>query len=439
MKRARVLSEQEAEQKSKPFYWWLLVVIFFEYARPASYFPPLGLVPLNSLLPLMLLVAVMFAPGMRPWNSIFSDRFSKWPFILVGVVLVSMFWATVMTYSYVVFERILGYLFLCIMITRIVTTRERIHGVFITLAVAHLFLLLMNPAVVLNPDTRHYVAGATFLGDGNDFSLSLCIILGMALSLLFSRKSKWSKLLCWALVGVVMLSIVGTQSRGATLGMAAVFGYLWWLSPRKAVGVVAILVAATGVLMYAPAVYFERLGTLSAPTEDGSAEGRLQAWTAGARMAADNVLGVGAGNFPNNFPKYRSADAPVRWMTAHSMYFLILGELGILGLLMLFKLVFGNFRANGQLRQRLRKMPDPPVNMAGDITLLNTFNAAILGFAVAGTFLSVTYYPHIFVLGGLGIALRRLIAEEAGLPVEATRTAARGRTAKRSGELVLVT
>jgi putative inorganic carbon (HCO3(-)) transporter len=219
--------------------------------------------------------------------------------------------------------------------------------------------------------------------------------------------------LFWVLLGVLVLAIIGTQSRGATLGMGAVFGYMWWRSPRKAAGVIVIILAAFAVLLYAPDVYFERMGTLSAPSEDSSAEGRLHAWRAGTKMALNNVLGVGAGNFPNNFPKYRSADAPTRWMTAHSMYFLILGELGFLGLLLLLKLVFGNFRSNVRLRKRL--LQQDPKRFAIDARSLDMFNAGIVGLAVAGAFLSVTYYPHIFVLGGLAIALRRVIAEEAGL------------------------
>jgi putative inorganic carbon (hco3(-)) transporter len=196
-----------------------------------------------------------------------------------------------------------------------------------------------------------------------------------------------------------------------------VFGYMWWRSPRKAAGVIAIVLAGVGVLLYAPDVYFERMSTLSAPSQDSSAEGRLHAWRAGTKMALDNVLGVGAGNFPNNFPKYRASDAPVRWMTAHSMYFLILGELGFLGLLLLFKLVFGNFRSNVRLRKRL--LQQDPERFAIDARSLDLFNAGIVGLAVAGAFLSVTYYPHIFVLAGLAIALRRVIAEEAGLVDEA--------------------
>lgn len=421
-KQAKELSPEQAEKKTWYLYWWLLLALFFEYARPASYFKPLGFLPLNSTIPMVLLVVSMFASGLRPWNRIFADSYAKWPFIFLGFITISATWATVFTYTNTIFQRALGYLFLFIMIARICTTRERIRGVFLILVVSHLFLLAMNPEVVTNPTVRHYIVGATFLGDGNDYSLSLCILLGIGMEMALAQTSTMKRILCWVLLGLLLLAIVGTQSRGATLGMLAVFGYMWWRSPRKAVGIVVLVFAAFAILLYAPDVYFERMGTLSAPSQDSSAEGRLHAWRAGTKMALNNVLGVGAGNFPNNFPKYRAPDAPARWMTAHSMYFLILGELGFLGLLLLFKLVFGNFRSNVRLRRRLEQRD--PKQFAADIRSLDLFNAGILGFAVAGAFLSVTYYPHIFVLGGLAIALRRVVAEDAGL-VDETATAKR--------------
>ncbi|MFC4313313.1 O-antigen ligase family protein [Steroidobacter flavus] len=416
--KAKEFSPEEAEKSTRYLYWWLLLALFFEYGRPAAYFKPLGLLPLNSAIPLVLFLVTCFAKGLRPWNRIFADGLAKWPFIFLGAVLASMLWATVGGYSFIVFQKMLGYLFIYIMIVRICTSRERVNGVALTLIVSHLFLLVMNPEVVLSPTTRHYVIGATFLGDGNDYSMSMCILLGFQLNIALNQTTKFKKMFSWFLLGLLMLTIIGTQSRGATLGMVGVFGYMWWRSPRKAAGVVAIVVAVIGVLLYAPAVYFERMGTLSAPQEDSSAEGRIHAWRAGTKMALHNPLGVGAGNFPNNFPKYRGPDAPVRWMTAHSMYFLILGELGILGLLMLFKLVFGNFRSNVRLRKRLEEEQErlkEPTRFAADIRALNAYNGSIIGLAIAGGFLSVTYYPHIFVMVGVCVALRRVMAEEAGL------------------------
>lgn len=423
-KQAKELSPEEAEKKTRFLYWWLLLALFFEYGRPASYFPPLAILPLNSTIPTVLLLVTLVAKNLRPWNSIFADKYARWPFIFIGFIMISALWATVFTYTNTIFQRALGYLFLFIMIARICTTRQRIRGVFFALMVSHLFLLAMNPIVVMEPTVRHYIVGATFLGDGNDFSLSLCILMGFSVEMALAQTSKFKRMLYWGLMGLLLLAIIASQSRGATLGIAAVFGYMWWRSPRKGVGIVVILLAAFAVLLYAPDVYFQRMSTLSAPTEDSSAEGRLHAWRAGTKMALHNVLGVGAGNFPNNFPKYRAPDAPARWMTAHSMYFLILGELGILGLLLLFKLVFGNFRSNVRLRKRLEQQPDPK-QFSADIRSLDMFNAGIIGFAVAGAFLSVTYYPHIFVLGGLAIALRRVVAEEAGLATEPEKTARR--------------
>lgn len=432
-RRKQELTPEALEKRTNYLYWWLLVVIFFEYARPAAYFAPLRVLPLNSLLPLSLLLVSLFAAGLRPWAKIFEDSLSKWLFIFVGAVLMSMAWASVKMYAYNIFQLVLGYLFLFIMIARIVTTRRRLYGVFVTLIAAHLFLIFMNPAIVLSPEQRNYIAGGTFLGDGNDFALSLCILLGLCVQLAYAAQSKGKKIFFWGILALLVLAVIGTQSRGGTLGMAAVFGYMWWRSPRKALGVVAIGIAAVGVLLYAPDAYFKRMSTLTAPQQESSAEGRIQAWKAGLNMALDNALGVGAGNFPHAFPKYRSATAPVRWMTAHSMYFLILGELGFLGLLLLLRLVFGSAGANAKLRNRLAKQEkSDPVQQDANIRLLNNMTASVLGFAIAGAFLSVAYYPHVFVLGALLVVARLMVAESAGLSLASVhaRQRARGRPAR---------
>jgi len=434
--RKRELTPEEAEKRTRILYWWLLVVIFFEYARPAAYFAPMRILPLNSLLPLSLLMVTFFARGLRPWTKIFEDSLTKWLFIYVGAVFLSMMWASVQMYAFNIFKTVLGYLFIFIMIARIVTTRQRLYGVFGTLIVAHLFLIVMNPAIVLNPAERNYIVGGTFLGDGNDFALSLCILLGLSVQLANAAESKRKKIFYWGVLGILVLAVIGTQSRGGTLGMAAVFGYLWWRSPRKGLGVLAIGIAVVGILLYAPDVYFERMRTIVNPQQESSAEGRLQAWRAGINMALDNALGVGAGNFPHAFPKYRSATAPVRWMTAHSMYFLILGELGFLGLLLLLRLVFGNALANAKLRERIAQEQIDPAQRDASIRLLNNTNASVAGFAVAGAFLSVAYYPHVFVLGALLLCARSMVAESAGLSLATAkaRLPARRRALAHEGE-----
>lgn len=413
---------RDPEQTNKVLYWWLLLVLFFEYARPGYQFPVLQALPLNSVLPLLLLAVSSVTGGLRPLAEIYRDPLAKWPLVMVLFVLVSMTWASVQTYAYNVFTLILGYFFIFILIVRIVTTARRIRGVFITLIISHLFLIYFNPLVVTDPYTRHYITGATFLGDGNDFSLSLVILIPFALELALAASSKARRILYVAGLGVLVLAIVGTQSRGATLGMVAVFAYLWWRSPNKWLGIVAIVVAAFGVLLYAPDVYFQRLGTLKSAQTESSAEGRLHAWRAGARMAQDNVLGVGAGNFPNNFPKYRASDAPVRWMTAHSMYFLALGELGILGLGIILVFVIGNIRQNARVRRKVIGPPaSPPPPATEARRMLDIMSASVAGLAVSGAFLSVTYYPHLFVVTALCVVARHMALHPATSSVVAAK------------------
>jgi len=391
-------------------YAWLLLVIVFEYARPSSFVPQLHAVPLNSILPLALLVACVVASGLRSVKDIFSDGIAWWLVVYMIIISLGTLHADVTFRAFNTFKMCLGYAFLAFVIARICTTRERILGVFGALIASHLFLLAMTPAVVLNPSQRNYIRGATFLGDGNDFALSLCILIPFSIAIVRTRRTKLWRIVWTAISLLLVLAIVGTSSRGATLGLLAVTGFLLLFSRRRAPAIVAALIAGAVVVAYAPPTYFTRVQTVTNYEEDSSATSRISAWKSGARMGFHNpILGVGAGNFPNNFPKYRGPEAPSRWMTAHSMYFLALGELGFPGVLTLLILVIGNVIISLRLHRRIfpRKM-DEGSESPDSIVLLHVA-AGGLGFAVAGAFLSVAYYPHIFVVGALAIASRATI------------------------------
>src|SRR5690606_17687916 len=227
---------------------------------------------------------------------------------------------------------------------------KRLLGVFAVLLLAHLFLMAMNPSALLDPSARHYIIGATFMGDPNDFSLSLCILLPLVVELALSSRSWYMKVLWWACVFVVGLMIIASSSRGAALGLAAVLGYLWLISPRKVLTLMGVTLLGSILLSYASDLFFERMATLGNYAEEGSAMGRITAWTAGLQMMFDNPLtGVGAGNFATSFGSdYLPKDVvgPYPWLTAHSIYFLIIGELGIPGIVALLVIIIGNVVAN---------------------------------------------------------------------------------------------
>lgn len=400
----------DPEAAPRYLYWWLLLALFFEYARPHAFWPIPG--TLSSLIPLSLFVLCVFARGLQPVEEIVRDPLTKWLLTYSGLITLSIVHAEVTLYSYNIFIKVLGYIFLSFIIVRVVTSYQRLRGVFIMLITTHLFLLWMNPSVVLDPQQRHTIEGGSFLGDGNDFALSVCILLPMAIHLALNARSIWRRLLWWGVLALLMLSIIGTSSRGGTLGLIAVVGYLWLVTPRKVLTLLGIGLAVVIVLAYAPSLYFQRMGTIGSYEEESSAMGRITAWKASLRMCADHpLLGVGTGQFPTKFGShYRHfvVDAyTYPWMTAHSMYFLVVGELGLPGIMVLLMLVFGNIRASSLLRRHLLATPIPDEHQRMvSARLLYLLNASMVGLAVSGAFLSVAYYPHLFVLTGLMVSCR---------------------------------
>jgi putative inorganic carbon (HCO3(-)) transporter len=414
------LTPEQAELASRKYYYWLLLVFFFEYARPASFIPFLRIPFLYTIIPLALMLVQHFAVGLRPYRDIFADKHAKWPIVIGVMVALGIVYADLQRAAYSTFIFVIGFVVLFIMVARIVTTLSRLRGVIAVLLFSHLFLLSMNPSVVLNPTQRQYILGATFLGDGNDFSLSMCILLPLAIYLTIGVKAWWLRIVCWAAVAVVLLGIIATQSRGASIGLAGVIVFLWLFSPRKVIGLVGVAIAGVVVLMYAPPEYFNRMRTITAYEDDGSAQGRIEAWKSAINMAIDHpLLGVGAGNFAPAFgAKYRTPGAAgMPWLTAHSSYFLLLGELGFPGLIVLLSMILGNIGSNMKLRRMVlaRAGPVPLPETRESTRALFLTAAAFIGFALAGAFLSAAYYPHIFVLSGMLVATRAIVRQREGI------------------------
>jgi hypothetical protein len=114
------------------------------------------------------------------------------------------------------------------------------------------------------------------------------------------------------------------------------------------------------------------------------------------------ILGVGTGHFGS------------RWgMTAHSTYMLALAELGPMGLVCMLMLIVGNIRDSMRLRSRLlaRAGPEARDPVRESARMVDLLSAGMVGLAVAGAFLSATFYPHIYVLTALLIAARLMAAK----------------------------
>lgn len=393
-------------------YYALLLFFVLEYARPGSYIPGLDALRLNSLVPILVVLGTVFTHPPVSNREVVKESNTKLIGFLLGLIALSVLTAEVTLYAWEVFKAVVGYVLVYWAIGRQVGDLQRLKGLFRTLVVVHLLLAAMTPEMFTDPDTRHYMAAGTFLGDGNDFALSVNLVIPFALFLMLEARTVVGRLLSGGALLVLVLCVVATQSRGGTLALVFTGFYYWMKSDRKLVTGMLAVAALTAVLVFAPPAYFERMDTISSYETDGSAQGRITAWRAGTAMALSNpLLGVGAGQFPGKFVEFAPAGPSgpeVRWKTAHSIYFLILGELGFPGLALITGFILSNLVTNRRHAREFRKR-SPSERVEG--RLLACLSASLLAYAIAGAFLSATYYPHMFVLGGLLVAGRRIARE----------------------------
>lgn len=389
-------------------YYGLLLFFLLEYVRPGSYVPGLMALRLNSIVPLANFTGAVLTGGQRAWSSIAVERNTWFIVTLLLLVSLSMMTADVTMYAYQGLTTLLGYAMAYWVMMSELTTERRVVGVFKMLVAVHVIVAYLNPVLFTDPGNRHYLTSGFFLGDGNDFALSLNVVIPLCLGLLLGARGIVRKGFWAAALLVLVAAVVLTQSRGGTLALAAMGAYYWAKSEKKVqTGLVAVTVVAL-ILLYAPAAYFQRMGQLT-DTQEGSASARIGAWKASVRMAADHpLLGVGAGHFGVKYgAEYRTADVYGSGMTAHSLYFLALGELGLPGFGAVLWFFIYNLRANRHLAGQVRERGGP--NQEADLRLLSSTSASLIGFAAGAAFLSCLYYPHIYVLCGLMGATRGLV------------------------------
>lgn len=396
-------------------YYGLLLFFILEYIRPTSYLPALNAFHLNSLVPLTVLFGSMFTKKVK-MSDVLGSPSAHWIMFLLFLLAISGLICDVKLYAITVFQVVLGYFFMFIIVKKEIYSLDRVKGLLATLILVHLAVGALSPEMFSGDGERHYIATGAFLGDGNDFALSVNIVIPFCLFMISESQGVIRKLFYTGMLAILVVAVVQTQSRGGIIALACLSLFYWAKSDRKMIGVIGMVLAILLTLAVAPPQFYERMQTMTKTGDEmeGSAAGRIAVWGASLRMvAAHPITGVGAGHFAVKYgTEYRpegvgSSDIP--WQTAHSSYFLILGELGIPGIIFLLGIIFSNFMAGERmLREMNARRTERDVTCRN---LLVALNASMVAFAIGGAFLSAPYYPHIYLLAALLECGRQLCKE----------------------------
>ena len=289
---------------------------------------------------------------------------------------------------------------------------------------------------VLLTGGRSHVFGPaqSMIEDNNQLGLALVMLLPLMNYLrVTSRSTLVTKALLVAM-GLTLVAIIGTYSRGALLALA-VSAVVYAARTRAGVTPLvlgALLLVALPSLM--PGDWFHRMSTIQSYHQDLSFEGRVEAWRTSFEIARLRFLGGGFSAIDLSWVAqvYSVPGGLTEGRAAHSMYFEVLGDHGFMGLALYLMLIVAALFNTSIVISATRDRPE--MDWAGH--LARTLQISIAGYLVGGAALSMAYYDGFFILLSLSGALALLVRQpasqtlrqkmprwrEIGLPAVAIRT-----------------
>ena len=393
----------------------ILSYMFIEYTRLQEMYPILGHLSLGKVFIVLAMVGWLISP--RPIGG--SRNYARSIDIAMVLFLLGCFGSVLFAddrdLAFTKFLDVFQWGMVYFLISRIVTSSWRLRIFLLLLLLLCLKLSQFEIRDYLGQRTfgrsdefldMHGVgAGSTgFFGNGGDFGVAMCVVWPLAGSLFFGETKKLPRLFLLGCFLAFLVSIFLCGSRGAILGAGVIALASWAKQPKRIVGVVMIGLLALSVYML-PGATINRLRSTDTLADD-TGQMRIHLWKAGMDMFERNpIFGVGLGNFGLSYWKdYGGKTATPTVNVQHSIYVQALSETGLAGSLPLLMIWVLFARVNAQTRKQLKAL-GLASRSSFEYRLSIGLDLAMIGYMVSGAFITVLFYPHLWYLLGLCVAL----------------------------------
>jgi O-antigen ligase len=262
------------------------------------------------------------------------------------------------------------------------------------------------------------------IGDPNMWGQVIAAVMPLVLFRIIHEPHAKTKFFTMGVAGILLFVLLNTYSRGAYLALLVVVFLTFFVLEKKINPFV--IIAGIGLMILVipllPQSYSARFQSLTALTpvstnsggvyQDGSLQGRSSVMLTALSMVADNpLLGVGAGNFKNNYQKYNQIlgiEFEYGERDAHSLYTQVLSETGILGSITFLGILISLMSALSKSLKSIKDLPDYKIYGPW----IRSLQLSIVGYLVASTFLHNDYLRYFWILVALSITVIQLVDEQ---------------------------
>lgn len=329
--------------------------------------------------------------------------------LFAGWMTLTSFFAFEPSLAWPAWSRIMKTLLMVLIAMFAINTEKDIKALAWVMALSLGFYGLKGGVFTLASGGVNHVVGpaGTYISDNNTLALGLIAALPLIWYLQQHPIKPWFRAGFIGLTLLTAASIVGSYSRGALLGGAAMLFFLWLKGRQKLLTGFAIALVVLVVYQFMPAQWFNRMNTIDDYQQDASAMGRINAWHFAFNVAKDNVMGGGFKAFtPKMFQVY--APIPTDYHVAHSIYFQVLGDHGFIGLALFILLMLLAWHTGTRVKKFCGEKPD--LKWTADLATM--CQVSIIGYAVGGAFLSMPYYDFYYYEIAVLVLLEKLVVQK---------------------------
>lgn len=309
------------------------------------------------------------------------------------------------------FDKIIKIQLMLFVAMMVIKTPERLRYLVWVVALSLAFYGVKGGIFTITKGGVHRVQGppGTFIEGNNELGLALAIIVPLLYFLARHSRHRWLRPAMYTVMVLTALAAIGTQSRGALVGMAAMGAMFWWKSKQKILVPLLGGIAIFAVISIMPPEWYARMNTIETYQDDPSAMGRINAWRMAFNLASNRLTGGGFETFrPGMFALY--APNPTDVHDVHSIYFEVLGEHGFIGLGLFLLLYLLTWKSASTIRKAVKKSTQ--YGWMGDLAAM--VQVSLIAYLSAGAFLGMAYFdlPYNLVLM---IVMSKVILRREGL------------------------
>ncbi len=375
--------------------WCLCLFFFFEYVRPQSLYPVIDILPWAQVCLILTFLAAFFNKSIgwvsHPLNKLF---------VLFGlVVFISGVNSYYPMYSWEYKSIILGW-FVIYFLTITIVNSEKCLILFMLAYL--LFSLKMAQHGALGWAQRGFsfesyglIGAPGWFRNSGEYAIQMLIYGSLAISFVVSLGSYWGRVkkgVLFTSAAMGYFAVMGASSRGSQLALAAI---IVWLTLKHKSGFKALIILLISFSLLWALLPDEQWKRFESMGDDNTSVQRLLYWGLGFEAAKDHpAFGIGYKNWmPYMTSLYPEGIGPLgKVEVSHSIYVEAAAELGFTGFFIFLMMVFCAFVANSRTRKLTSNGRNPLL-----YNLSYGLDAGLIGFLVAGAFVTVLFYPFFWV------------------------------------------